>query len=891
MFRMRRYRIFVLVAALSGASLYYLVSTQQASLPDVARFSFSYSTAKKPPTDHFAQSPSFEFQPDSPPGLVTHPPVDSDENTNPFPVTTSSNKVQSTIDDSLLYTTTTTAALEAETITGEDLLVDTTDSDDELKLISEGAKEADRSLGIIPQAHWEPHKEHNPVAPGDLIKLPRGLPKPSPKVQHDFSPETNNEKSDRLRKLVAIREAFKHAWEGYKKYALPHDELWPISKSYGDSFMGWGATLIDSLDSLWILDFKEDFEMAVNETANIDFRTSYRKEIPLFETVIRILGGLVSAYDVSEGRYPILLEKAQELAEILMGAFDTPNRMPDTYYKWAPSYASQNHRAPTRVVLAELGSLSMEFTRLAQITQRDKYYDAVARVQHALEEWQMDTDMPGLWPLLLDASGCRKSDKVKVQSESAGDSEKPILIGSGHYEEKQVPKFGAPAPAEPATAPRRKTFDKHPVGAKRQADDNTFDRALSSEPKIAIDPISNTKETTDDSEDPYCQRQGLNYEPYAKTHRYAIGGQADSTYEYMPKMHRLLGGLTSQYELMYKSAAKVIREKILYRPMIKEETRQILFAATLEFDVTKKIASKRVRTTWEATHLGCFAGGMFALGAKTFGIPTDLEIARQLTDGCVWAYESTTTKIMPERFALTPCDDAMSCPWDEKKWHEALDPKLKERMNAVDAWNKEQKKLYQQTGANVVKEPKHMEGLPKAQPTPLKKPEEALEEFPSEPRDLLDKRDPPVNEAPTKASSHIYEDGEPPLAEQFGFRPKVAMSHERYVKARIQEERLPPSYTKIYDRSYILRPEAIESVFIMWRITGEEYWRQKGWVMFQAIQEATHTEVGNAELEDVTSILGEKKDKMESFWLAETLKYFYLLFSEPNVVSLDDFVL
>jgi len=32
-------------------------------------------------------------------------------------------------------------------------------------------------------------------------------------------------------------------------------------------------------------------------------------------------------------------------------------------------------------------------------------------------------------------------------------------------------------------------------------------------------------------------------------------------------------------------------------------------------------------------------------------------------------------------------------------------------------------------------------------------------------------------------------------------------------------------------------------------------------------------------------------DEMESFWLAETLKYFYLLFSTPDVISLDDWVL
>ena len=89
----------------------------------------------------------------------------------------------------------------------------------------------------------------------------------------------------------------------------------------------------------------------------------------------------------------------------------------------------------------------------------------------------------------------------------------------------------------------------------------------------------------------------------------------------------------------------------------------------------------------------------------------------------------------------------------------------------------------------------------------------------------------------------------------------------------------------------VFRPEAIESVFIMWRITGNVYWRKKGWKMFEAIQNATATEYGASAIQDVTSKTPTASDEMESFWLAETLKYFYLLFSDPGWISLDDYVL
>ena len=77
----------------------------------------------------------------------------------------------------------------------------------------------------------------------------------------------------------------------------------------------------------------------------------------------------------------------------------------------------------------------------------------------------------------------------------------------------------------------------------------------------------------------------------------------------------------------------------------------------------------------------------------------------------------------------------------------------------------------------------------------------------------------------------------------------------------------------------------------MYRVTGDDIWREKGWKMFQAIQRHTKTVYGNSALGDVTTPEPPLLDEMESFWLSETLKYFYLLFSDPEVISLDEYVL
>ena len=184
--------------------------------------------------------------------------------------------------------------------------------------------------------HWSKLPEHFSVPSESIIPLPTGKPKAIPKIQHVFSDESANDKIDRLQKLEIIKGAFMASWSGYKEKAWMQDELSPVTGSSRNPFCGWAATLVDSLDTLWIMGLKEEFEVATNAVKNIDFTTSNRQQIPLFETVIRYLGGLIAAYDLSSGTYRVLLDKAVELADVLMSAFDTPNRMPMTFLYWKP---------------------------------------------------------------------------------------------------------------------------------------------------------------------------------------------------------------------------------------------------------------------------------------------------------------------------------------------------------------------------------------------------------------------------------------------------------------------------------------------------------------------------------------------------------------------------
>lgn len=77
----------------------------------------------------------------------------------------------------------------------------------------------------------------------------------------------------------------------------------------------------------------------------------------------------------------------------------------------------------------------------------------------------------------------------------------------------------------------------------------------------------------------------------------------------------------------------------------------------------------------------------------------------------------------------------------------------------------------------------------------------------------------------------------------------------------------------------------------MYRITGDPALQDAAWRMFTSIENMTRTEIAHASIRDVRHADTTQVDKMESFWMAETLKYFYLIFAEPDLISLDDYVL
>lgn len=646
-----------------------------------------------------------------------------------------------------------------------------------------------------------------------------------PRIQHDFDKyrESPMHAEERERRREAVKEAFLHSWHGYKEHAWMQDEVKPISGGPRDSFGGWGATLVDTLDTLWIMGLEDEFHDALAGVKRIDFTVAKLSQLNVYETVIRYIGGLLGAYDISGGKYTALLNKAMELGKSAVGAFatatsankmttgefmyhsfDTPNRLPITRWDWQVAEAAQQDQyGPEAGLLGEIGAMTLEFTRLAQVTGDPKYWDAVQRVSMIMSKQQNKTLIPGLWPIQVNAN---KTDF--------------------------------------------------------------------------------TSGTT-----------------------FTIGGMTDAVYEYLPKQYLLLSGRDDIYKDMYLSAFDSIKRYLAFEPFIplqsdqpkdkdkpkdtkkayakdntnadekplpREETKTKRayefspdYANPLllgSISMSPSDTPSRHTFTTESQHLSCFAGGMAAIGARAFApfqkldnIQEDMDVAERLAAGCIWSYQATATGIGPEIFRTSACrrGRAAITSGDETDW---TSEKAGSCRWERERWLKEVRAL-------------------------------AL-----------------ASDADLAASAAQKESDDPDFWSHYA-----------------AEHHLSDGFTFINDARYMLRPQAAESLFVLWRVTGDPKYQDQAWAMFQSIDAIARTKLAYTSLADVTvhptgrpaepntkrrrawpldrrawPVLGGITDpvdeaayidNMESYWTAETLKYFWLIFADTDVVSLDRYVL
>ena len=171
-----------------------------------------------------------------------------------------------------------------------------------------------------------------------------------------------------------IRAEALHAWNGYKQYAWGHDALKPLSRQPFDWY-GEGHTLlmtpVDALDTLVLMGAKPQSDEA---RQLIDTKLNFDQDIFVkdFEITIRLLGGLLSSYELTGDKR--LLELADELGRRMLPMFDSPTGMPYEYVNLHTGAVRGVRSNP-----AEIGTLLLEYGMLARHTGKREYYQKAKR--------------------------------------------------------------------------------------------------------------------------------------------------------------------------------------------------------------------------------------------------------------------------------------------------------------------------------------------------------------------------------------------------------------------------------------------------------------------------------------------------------------------------------
>ncbi|KAL0489765.1 mannosyl-oligosaccharide alpha-1,2-mannosidase, partial [Acrasis kona] len=216
----------------------------------------------------------------------------------------------------------------------------------------------------------------------------------------------------------AVKDAFVHAWTGYEIHAFGHDEIRPTSNITNDSWGGWGVTIVDSLDTIIIMDLKHLLPRCEDHVSKINFVSE--KFISVFETSIRYLGGLISAYDLSGNI--LYLNKAKELSKLMLPAFDSESGLPFHEIITKTGVAGNAAWMQGASILSEVGSVQLEFKRLARLTNDKELYQKMSDQIILLRDQQLKAKgLPkGLYPV-----------KIKIENGAFDVSSKVTIGGLG----------------------------------------------------------------------------------------------------------------------------------------------------------------------------------------------------------------------------------------------------------------------------------------------------------------------------------------------------------------------------------------------------------------------------------------------------------------------------
>lgn len=255
---------------------------------------------------------------------------------------------------------------------------------------------------------------------------------PSTSQLNDETGQSPASTSDILEKRNAIVSAFRYSWNAYKNSAFGHDTLHPLSKSYEEWF-GMGLSIVDSLDTALIMKLDDIVDEGTDWIEkNLAFERPGRSNV--FEVTIRVMGGLLSLYAFTER--PVFLQKAQELADRMLPAFDSQTGIPFTSFDFSQNKAIPENGGSST---SEATTLQLEWKYLSILTGNLRYWEVAEKAMRAFIE--RDTlGYGGILPIIVDPSSGNFQTKT-VTLGARGDSYYEYLAKQYIQTGKEETKF------------------------------------------------------------------------------------------------------------------------------------------------------------------------------------------------------------------------------------------------------------------------------------------------------------------------------------------------------------------------------------------------------------------------------------------------------------------
>ncbi|KAJ7128796.1 glycoside hydrolase family 47 protein [Mycena crocata] len=225
-------------------------------------------------------------------------------------------------------------------------------------------------------------------------------------------------------KRDAIVEAFRHAWSAYERDAMGSDEYHPLTRKGTNLTQagGIGYTVIDSIDTMLLMGLDAEYARArawVEESMSFDRDAEFNT----FETTIRVLGGLLSAFELTDGDQ-LYLDRAVDLADRLLPVFDTPSGLPLSMVNLARRTGVADPHNRGLVSTAEASTLQLEFRYLGYLTDNEEYWDKAERVMKVIRQARVPN---GLTPIFM-SSDAGKFMTSEIRLGSRGDSYYEYLL-------------------------------------------------------------------------------------------------------------------------------------------------------------------------------------------------------------------------------------------------------------------------------------------------------------------------------------------------------------------------------------------------------------------------------------------------------------------------------